>query len=139
MPSGTEALTAAAARVEDQDVIVWRGDPELPEVEQGIRLLGTPLGHPVFVEDQLAWLTMSHRVWFDFANAVRTSPTAHWASWAESLPMIQKWHPAVARLIVAQLSGSAEGPEQGALAGCQLRCPHVDSDCRWSAPQPPRR
>ena len=61
MPSGTEALTAAA-RVEDEDAIVWRGDPELPEVEQGIRLLGTPLGHPIFVEDQLARLTTSHRV-----------------------------------------------------------------------------
>ena len=34
----------------------------MPEVEQGIRLLGTPLGHPVFVEDQLARLTTSHRV-----------------------------------------------------------------------------
>ena len=185
VPSGTEALTAAA-RVEDEDAIVWRGDPELPEVEQGIRLLGTPLGHPVFVEDQLARLTTSHRVlleriqlvndlqvaWLilvfcaatranyvlrvvhpqrartfaerhdaevwgclqrllgidgdplteDLArlplsmgglglrSAVRTSPAAHWASWADSLPMIQKRHPAVARLIVAQLSGSAEGP-----------------------------
>ena len=49
MPSGTGALTAVA-RVEDEDAIVWRGDPELLEVEQGIRLLGTPLGHPVFVE-----------------------------------------------------------------------------------------
>ena len=43
VPSGTEVLTAAT-RVEDEDVIVWRGDPELLEVEQGIRLLGHTVG-----------------------------------------------------------------------------------------------
>ena len=32
-------------------------------------------------------------------DAVRSSCAAHWASWADSLPMIQKGHLAVARLI----------------------------------------
>ena len=60
-------------------------------------------------------------------RSVRTSPAAHWASWVDSLPMIQKRHPAVVRLIVAQLSGNAEGPHfggaivsMGAPVGCQL-------------------
>ena len=53
MPRGTEALTAAA-RTEDEDAIVWRGDPALPPQEQGVKLLGTPLGHAAYVQDQLA-------------------------------------------------------------------------------------
>ena len=79
-------------------------------------------------------------------SAVRTSPAAHWASWADSLPMIQKRHPAVARLIVAQLSGSAEGLHLSGATVSRERlldvsyvAPHVGSDCRWSAPQPSRR
>ena len=43
MSSGCEAMTAAA-RVEDDDAVVWKGDPDLPTVAQGIRLLGTPFG-----------------------------------------------------------------------------------------------
>ena len=78
-------------------------------------------------------------------SAVRTSPAAHWASWANNLSMIQKRHPAVDRLFVAWLFGRAEGPHSsGATVSRerlldQSRCPHVDPDCRWFAPQPPRR
>ena len=42
-------------------------------------------------------------------SAVRSSCAAHWASWADSLPMIQKRHPAVARLIIAQLTNQSDG------------------------------
>ena len=42
-PTGAEALTAGA-RVSDPTAIVWRGDPALPPSEQGVRILGTPLG-----------------------------------------------------------------------------------------------
>ena len=52
MLSGCEAITAAA-RAEDEDAVVWKGDPDLPTVAQGISLLGTPSGHPGFVRDQL--------------------------------------------------------------------------------------
>ena len=44
-----------------------------------------------------------------FWSAVRSSSAAHWASWADSLPMIQKRHPAVARLIIAQLTNQSDG------------------------------
>ena len=64
-----EAITAAA-RVEDEDAVVWKGDPDLPTVAQGIRLLGTLLGHPDFVRDQLARLTTSHRVLLKCIEAV---------------------------------------------------------------------
>ena len=43
-PAGVEALIAAA-RVSNPTAIVWRGDPSLPPSEQGVRILGTPLGH----------------------------------------------------------------------------------------------
>ena len=167
MPSGCEAMTIAA-RAQDENAIVWRGDHELPPVQQGVKLLGTPLGHAAFVEDQLAKLSLSHSLLFeriqavtdlqvaffivsllrgitrelllacgdaavwrclqgllgiegdgmtlDLAqlpfhwgglglwSAVRSSCAAHWASWADSLPMIQKRLPAVAQLIIAQLT-----------------------------------
>ena len=176
-----EALTAAA-RIEDEDAIVWRGDPALPPQEQGVKILGTPLGHAAFVQDQLARLSTSHdvlleriqavpdfqvalllvfcaasranyylrvvhpdlarpfaeqhdaKVWrclqrlvgiegdslnkdmasfplcfggLGLRSAVRTSPVAHWASWADCLPTLQKRHPGVARMIITRLSDHA--------------------------------
>ena len=40
-------------------------------------------------------------------SAVRTSPAAHWVSWADSLPTFQKRHPGVARMIITRLSDHA--------------------------------
>ena len=40
---------------------------------------------------------------------------AHWASWADTLPMIQERHPAVAKLIVGSLTGAPESPCLGAV------------------------
>ena len=51
-PMGIEVLQAVA-RVHDPDAIVWRGDSTLRGVDQGVRILGTPLGHPDFVRSQL--------------------------------------------------------------------------------------
>ena len=50
----------AVARVHDPDAIVWRGDSTLRGVDQGVRILGTPLGHPDFVRSQLSALSESH-------------------------------------------------------------------------------
>ena len=36
-------------------------------------------------------------------SAVRTSKAAHWASWADCLPMIRERHPQVANIMVEQL------------------------------------
>ena len=44
----------AAAQVSVPDALVWRGDPTLPEVEQGMKILGTPLGHPIYVQSFLS-------------------------------------------------------------------------------------
>ena len=58
-PTGSERLTAAA-RVADPTAIVWRGDFGLPLEEQGVKIFGTPLGHPSFVRSQLATLSAKH-------------------------------------------------------------------------------
>ena len=42
-------MLTAAARVANPTAIVWREDLELPPEEQGVKILGTPLGHPSFV------------------------------------------------------------------------------------------
>ena len=69
MPSGCEAMTIAA-RAQDENAIVWRGDHELPPVQQVVKFLSTPLGHVAFVEDQLAKLSVSHSVLFERIQAV---------------------------------------------------------------------
>ena len=49
---GWRALTAAA-RLVDPEAVVWRGDPSSPPSTQGVKVLGTPLGHPDFVRAHL--------------------------------------------------------------------------------------
>ena len=44
-PTGCEELTAAA-RLIKKDARVWTGDQGIPTVEQGMRVLGSPIGHP---------------------------------------------------------------------------------------------
>ena len=51
-PEGIEELTRMARRVRP-DVVVWRGDQNLPPSEQGLKVLGVPLGHPEFVKEFL--------------------------------------------------------------------------------------
>ena len=43
-----EALTRAAQEVK-RGAIVWRGDARLPEAQQGVKILGIPVGQPGFV------------------------------------------------------------------------------------------
>ena len=40
-PQGCEALEDAA-RVDDPEAVVWKGNPELPRCQQGIKILGVP-------------------------------------------------------------------------------------------------
>ena len=47
LPSGIEALTRAA-RVVKPDAVVWKGDPNLPPTQQGLKVLGVPLGQPAY-------------------------------------------------------------------------------------------
>ena len=49
-------------------------------------------------------------------SAVRTSPSAFWASWADCLPMVQKRHPEVAPCIVEMLNNHPRTPRLQAAA-----------------------
>ena len=59
VPTGAQALTAAARR-SDPDAIVWRGDTTLPPEDQGMTILGTPLGHEQFVRARLVTVSAKH-------------------------------------------------------------------------------
>ena len=167
--------------LQNPEAKVWRGS-EVPVDRQGVKVLGAPIGHPVFVAVQLsavaehqetllqriplmpdlqsAWLLLLHcagaratyflrvvnpeaaldyatlhdeRMWsclcrlLDMSpnlcdcvakqcatlplvlgglilrSAVRTRLPAHWASWADCLPMIKERHPEVAASMVEGL------------------------------------
>ena len=47
-PVGVEFLTRAAQAIRPE-AIVWRGDSTLAEAEQGVKILGIPVGQPGFV------------------------------------------------------------------------------------------
>ena len=48
-PRGCEALTRAT-RALNPDAVVWRGDHRLPVVQQGVVVLGSPVGHDEFIK-----------------------------------------------------------------------------------------
>ena len=74
-PEGWEMLTVAARR-SDPSAVVWKGDPSLPVSEQGLRILGTPLGHPEYVHDQLRRASADHRLFLERIPAVQDLQSA---------------------------------------------------------------
>ena len=52
------------ARTVDPTAVVWRGS-DLPPIEQGLEILGTPLGHPDFVESHLQSVARKQQVLLD--------------------------------------------------------------------------
>ena len=48
-PSGVEVMTRVA-RLLKPGAVVWRGDPTLPPVQQGLKVLGVPIGQEAFVQ-----------------------------------------------------------------------------------------
>ena len=62
-PPGCEGIFEAA-RVSDPDAVVWKGDQSLPTGNQGVVVLGAPLGHADFVARKLEAKTDEHRVLF---------------------------------------------------------------------------
>ena len=51
-PKDTKELTRIAQRVR-LDVVVWQGDQNLPPSEQGLKVLGVPIGQPGVVKEFL--------------------------------------------------------------------------------------
>ena len=60
-PSGMEEITRAA-RVVKPDTVVWRGDPLLPFSQQGVKVLGIPIGHTEYVREFLERKTRQQEV-----------------------------------------------------------------------------
>ena len=58
-PRGIDILTRAARRV-NPEAIVWRGDTALPRGQQGVKVLGVPVGQPEFVHNFLFCSVPTH-------------------------------------------------------------------------------
>ena len=56
--------TQAAGRVKP-DAVVWKGDPELPLAQQGLKVLGVPIGQIEYVRDFLEKKSREQEVWFN--------------------------------------------------------------------------
>ena len=76
LPSGIEALTRAA-RVVKPDAVVWKGDPNLPPTQQGLKVLGVPLGQPAYVREFLENKSREQTVLFERIPWVN-DPQAAW-------------------------------------------------------------
>ena len=63
-PEGMEDFTRAARRVKP-DAVVWKGDPHLPSSQQGLRVLGVPIGHPEFIKEFLVKKSREHATLYD--------------------------------------------------------------------------
>ena len=61
--SGVEAMTRAAQAVKN-GTVVWRGNPMLPTTQQGLKVLGIPIGHEAFVQRFLENKTTEQQVLF---------------------------------------------------------------------------
>lgn len=44
---------------------VWLGNPTLLHTQQGLQVLGLPLGHPEYIQEELAKLSRKHKLFFD--------------------------------------------------------------------------
>ena len=62
-PEACDLLDRIAQQA-DPDARVWKG-AGLPEADQGLRVCGTPLGHPAYVEAQLETLAVEHQDFLD--------------------------------------------------------------------------
>ena len=58
-PTGVASLSAAA-RMHDPQAVVWRGDQGLPTAQQGLKVLGAPVGHPDFIRSFLSQKGLEH-------------------------------------------------------------------------------
>ena len=72
--SGIEEMTRAA-RALKPEAVVWRGDPLLPAAQQGVKVLGIPVGKQEYVQE-LAHKTrqqqvLFQRIWVNDTSAFR--------------------------------------------------------------------
>ena len=68
-PLACEERQRAAVQV-DPEARVWKGDVSKPRSEQGLKILGTPVGQPEYVTTKLDQLIAKHRVLLERIPAV---------------------------------------------------------------------
>ena len=51
-PQGAAGLSAVA-RKHNPQAVMWRGDQGLPTAQQGLKVLGAPVGHPDYIQSFL--------------------------------------------------------------------------------------
>ena len=68
-PPACEEMQRAALQV-DPEARVWKGDVSRPRSEQGLKILGTPVGQPEYVTTKLDQLIAKHRVLLERIPAV---------------------------------------------------------------------
>ena len=74
-PLGCDDLERAAL-IAGPTAIVWRGSDELLSHRRGIKVLGTPLGHPDFVKAHLDKLTAEHQTLLERIPLVEDAQSA---------------------------------------------------------------
>ena len=65
-------------------------------------------------------------------SAIRTRVSAYWASWADTLPMVQNEHPHIADVMVYHLEGVTQSP---CLAAASSAAAELDELDDWEMPQ----
>ena len=73
-PEGCDVLQSIAVTF-DPTAIVWRGS-ELPTHERGLKVLGTPVGHPDFVRANLEQRSRSHQPFLDRISLLEDTQSA---------------------------------------------------------------
>ena len=68
LPIGVQVQQLASSV--DEDAVVWRGNTQLQTSRQGIKILGTPIGHEDFVRTQLTARRTDHDVLLDRIPAI---------------------------------------------------------------------
>ena len=99
-----------AARLEDPEAVVWRGDQSLETKVQGFKVLGAPIGHPDFVAEFLAKKSREHEVLFDRIPAMEDLQSAWLVLLICAAPRANFWLRMVRPEMVAQFAESHDNP-----------------------------
>ena len=94
------------ARRNDPDAVVWKGDHTLPPDQQGLIVLGTPLGSAKFVQRELASRSAKHQSLLDRIHQVQDLQSAGLLLLFCATPrpnyVFRMFHPDVTRAFAAQ-------------------------------------
>ena len=75
-PLQEDARISRAARALNPDAVVWRGDHRLPVVQQGVVVLGSPVGHDEFIKAKLMSKVTEHQTLLERIPLVRDVQSA---------------------------------------------------------------